>query len=162
VPEDIEIRRIREADAPAVVDLWDRGAREVRDGGPLTGRGRRNLVRMLEISAWHRDTFCLVADRAGQFVGYAAGRVDAADGLLPGAVGRAEELYVPPDAEDAAAVRRSLADAVVAELRRRGVGTIRKEVAADEPEDQAFWTGLGFEADMVTLSLYQEGGCATP
>ena len=91
-----EIRRIREADAEAVVELWDRMVREVPDGAPLTEAGRRHLGRMLAITAWHRETFCLVAVEGDEVLGFGLGRVDIGDGLLPEAVGEIQELSVAP------------------------------------------------------------------
>jgi hypothetical protein len=128
--------------------------RAVVDGGPLRPCGRRNLRRMLEVAAFHRETFCLVAVRGEEIIGFAMGRVDAGDGLLPGVVGQAEELYATDDD-----VRRRLAEAVIERLEAAGALTIRSTVAADEPDEQAFWAGLGFEADLVTLSRYRSGPC---
>jgi hypothetical protein len=151
----IAVRRIRQDEGEAVVELWDRMCREVVDGGPLRPCGRRNLRRMLEVAAFHRDTFCLVAVRPdGGIAGFAMGHLDAGDGLLPGLVGEAQELYAAGDD-----VRRRLADAVVARLEAAGAQVIRSTVAADEPDTQRFWTGLGFEADMVVLSRYTDGPC---
>jgi hypothetical protein len=153
---DITIRRIRQDEGEAVVELWDRMCRQVADGGPLRPCGRRNLRRMLEIAAYHRETFCLVAVpvAGGPVLGFAMGHLDAGDGTLPGVVGEAGELHAPD-----AAVRRRLADAVVERLAAAGAQVIRSTVAADEPAEQAFWAGLGFEADMVVLSRYLEGPC---
>jgi len=150
----VSIRRITQDEGAAVVELWDRMCQAVVDGGPLRPCGRRNLRRMLEVAAYHRDLFCLVAVRAEEVVGFALGRLDAGDGLLPGVVGRAEELYASDDG-----VRRRLAEAVVERLAAAGALTIRSEVAADEPGEIAFWAGLGFEADMVTMSRYLPGAC---
>ena len=168
--QSVTIRRITQDEGAAVVDLWDRMCQAVVagfpptdphiDGGPLRPCGRRNLRRMLEIAAFHRETFCLVAVRPGagdageEIVGFAMGRIDAGDGLLPGFGGEAEELYAADDG-----VRRMLAEAVVERLEAAGAQTVRCSVAADEPESQAFWAGLGFEADMVTLSRYRSGPC---
>jgi hypothetical protein len=152
MPVSPQIRRIRETDADAVVELWDRMCREVRDGGPLTAAGRRNLARMLAVTAWHRDTFCLVATDGDEVVGFALGRIDTGDGLLPGVIGEIQELYAP------AGLRIPLAGAVIARLRELGAATLRTRVAADEPEEQQFWSGQGFEADMVVMSRYD----ATP
>jgi hypothetical protein len=157
---EITIRRIRESEGEAVVELWSRMNAAVPDGGPLVPRGRRNLRRLLEIASFHRETFCLVAVRPGpggdEIAGFGMGHVSPGDGLLPGAVGEAGELYLPGD--DAG--RRRLAEAVVARLRAAGCSVIRSDVAADEPGEQAFWAGLGFEADMVVMSKYWEtGGC---
>ena len=150
----VSIRRITQDEGAAVVELWDRMCQAVVDGGPLRPCGRRNLRRMLEIAAYHRETFCLVAVRGEEIVGFAMGRLDAAGGLLPGVVGDAEELYASDDD-----VRRRLAEAVIERLEAAGALTIRSTVAADEPGELAFWAGLGFEADLVTLSRYRSGPC---
>jgi ribosomal protein S18 acetylase RimI-like enzyme len=156
----VTIRRITQDEGEAVVELWDRMCQAAVDGGPLRPCGRRNLRRMLEIAAFHRETFCLVAVRPGagdageEIVGFAMGRIDAGDGLLPGFVGQAEELYATDDG-----VRHMLAEAVVERLEAAGAQTIRRSVAADEPQWRAFWEGHGFEADMVTLSRYRSGPC---
>lgn len=143
-----EIRRIREQDADAVVELWDQMCRAVPTGGPLTGAGRRRLSRMLAATAWHRDTFCLVAVRDGQLVGFGLGHLDAGDGLLPEVVGEVQELFAPPE------LRGRLAAAVAARLHELGAGTLRKRVGTDDPAEQRFWAGQGFEADMVVMSRY--------
>jgi len=150
----VSIRRITQDEGAAVVELWDRMCRAVVDGGPLRPCGRRNLRRMLEIAAFHRDVFCLVADRDGEIVGFGMGRLDAAGGLLPGVVGEAEELYAEDDD-----VRRRLAEAVLEHLEAAGAQVIRSTVDAEEPGEIAFWAGLGFEADLVTLSRYRSGPC---
>ena len=150
----VTIRRITQDEGAAVVELWDRMCQAVIDGGPLRPCGRRNLRRMLEIAAYHRDEFCLVAVRAGEIVGFAMGRLDAAGGLLPGVVGEAEELYAEDDD-----VRRRLAQAVLERLQAAGAQVIRSTVDAEAPAEIAFWAGLGFEADMVTMSLYLPGPC---
>jgi hypothetical protein len=156
----VTIRRITHDEGEAVVELWDRMCRAVVDGGPLRSCGRRNLRRMLEVAAFHRDTFCLVAVRptaggAGEEIaGFAMGHLSTGDGLLPGVVGEAEELYATDDD-----VRRRLATAVIERFEAAGAQTVRTTIGADEPADIAFWTGLGFEADMVTLSRYTDGPC---
>ena len=83
----MEIRRVRDGEGDALGQLWDRMCREVPDGGPLTARGARNLSRMLDVSAWHRDAFCLVAVDGEEIVGFVNGRLDVEDGLLPGLAG---------------------------------------------------------------------------
>lgn len=150
-----EIRRITVPEGAAVTELWDRMCQQTPDGGPLSAVGRRNIQRMLEIAAWHHQAFCLVAVEDGRVVGFVMGRADPADGLLPGLVGLIEELYAPD-----AGLRRRLAETAVATLRERpGMGTIRHLVDAEDGEERELFAGLGFEADMVCLSLYQEGAC---
>jgi ribosomal protein S18 acetylase RimI-like enzyme len=151
-----EIRRIRIPEAAAVAALWDRMCRETPDGAPLTGPGRRSIQRMLEISSWHHRTFCLVAVERDQVAGFVVGRVDPADGLLPSLVGEIHETYVPAES-GGAGLARQLVEAAVATLRDRGArATIRHLTAADDLADQELFAGLGFEADMVCLSLYRE------
>jgi GNAT superfamily N-acetyltransferase len=152
----MEIRRIRESEGETVGGLWDRMCREAVDGGPLTERGRRNLSRMLAMSAWHRDAFCLVAADGTEIVGFVNGRVTIEDGLLPGILGEIDSLYVVPERRGHG-TSRALAEAAVAWLRQRGAHTIRHLSCADATDDHRFWRGLGFQPDMVCLSRYQDG-----
>ena len=154
--DDIVIRRITQDEGATVVELWDRMCREVAGRRPAAAlRPPQPPPACSRSAAFHRDTFCLVAVRPdGGITGFGMGHLDTGDGLLPGLVGRAEELYAPDDG-----VRRRLAAAVVGRLEREGAQVIRSTVAADEPAEQRFWTGLGFEADMVVLSRYVEAPC---
>ena len=149
----MEIRRIRDGGGDAVGELWDRMCREVPDGGPLTEQGRRNLSRMLDVSAWHRDAFCLVAVVGGEIVGFVNGRLDTEDVLLPGLFGQIDSLYVVPSSRGGG-VGRALAEAAVAWLRERAAHTIRYLSCVDAEEDHRFWQALGFTTDMVCLSSY--------
>lgn len=182
-----EIRRIIdvEHEAEQTVELWDRMCRETPDGGPLSRTGRANLKRMLAMQAWHRESFCLVAveppppDRApltaaehaaspvparygvadDVVVGFVTGRVAAGDGLLPGAVGELNERYVVPEHADADGLNRRLVEAAIAELRRGGVEwVVRARLDKDDHAERAFLEGFGFEADMITMSLYDDTG----
>jgi len=148
----LEIRRIRDGEGDAVGHLWDRMCREVPDGGPLTEHGRRSLSRMLDVSAWHRDAFCLVA-WDGEIVGFVNGRVDVEDGLLPGQGGQIDSLYVLPSLRGKG-ISSALAVAAIEWLRERGARAIRYLSCADVADDHEFWRSLGFERDMVCLSLY--------
>lgn len=150
-----EIRRILEQEGDTVAGLWDEMTRALADGGPLSPRGRRNIARMLEASAWHHNAFCLVALDAQRIVGFVNGELDAGGGLLPGLAGKIEALYVTPDARGSGLSGR-LAEASIGWLRRRGAGTIRQLVCIDDHQAQEFWRGQGFERDMVCLSLYAD------
>jgi GNAT superfamily N-acetyltransferase len=151
----MEIRRIHDNEGVTVGALWDRMCRETEDGGPLTEQGRRNLSRMLAMSAWHRDAFCLVALEADQIVGFVNGQLTIEHGLLPGIIGEIDSLYVLPE-ERGKGISTALATAAIRWLRDRQAGTIRYLSCVDATEDHRFWQGLGFERDMVCLSLYQE------
>ncbi|MGP4029220.1 GNAT family N-acetyltransferase [Actinomadura sp. 3N407] len=151
----MEIRRIHESEGDTVGGLWDRMCREIEDGGPLTEQGIRNLSRMLAMAGWHRDSFCLVAVEGGQIIGFVNGRTDNGDGLLPCLSGEIDSLYVVPEERDRG-VSRALAEAAVTWLRDRGAVTIRYLSCADARDDHRFWQGLGFEPDMVCLSLYRD------
>jgi GNAT superfamily N-acetyltransferase len=151
----MEIRRIHESEGDTVGGLWDRMCREVEDGGPLTERGRRNLSRMLAMCAWHRDAFCLVAVRGDQIIGFVNGRVSIGDGLLPELLGEIDSLYVVPE-ERGQGISRALAEAGISRLRGEGARTIRYLSCADAHDDHRFWQALGFEPDMLCLSLYGE------
>jgi ribosomal protein S18 acetylase RimI-like enzyme len=152
----VEIRRIHDDEGDTVAALWDRMCREIPDGGPLTEWGKRNIARMLEVAAWHRDAFCLLAVDNGRIVGFVNGRTSTDDGLLPGVVGEVESLYVVPEAREQG-ISKALARAAIGWLREHGVGwTIRSLVCADNAEAIRFWESLGFEPDMVCMSLYNE------
>ena len=155
-----EIRRIRDDDREPeqAVELWDRSCREDPDGAPLSRVGRHNLKRMLAMMAWHRASFCLVAVGSDErIVGYVCGRVEYDDGLLPCAVGEINEMYVTPEAPDAPDLRRRLVEAAVARLRAHGdVGVIRSTLDVQDEPRRALLASLGFEADLVTMSLYPE------
>jgi GNAT superfamily N-acetyltransferase len=151
----VEIRRIHDGEGDAVGGLWDRMCRETEDGGPLTEDGRRNLSRMLDISAWHRDAFCLVALVDGEIVGFVNGRLTDEDGLLPCLLGEIDSLYVVP--EEDGGIRRALAEAAIGRLRDRGVRNIRCLSDAEADDDHRFWQELGFEPDMICLTQYRFG-----
>jgi hypothetical protein len=81
-------------------------------------------------------------------------RVDPGDGLLPSLVGQIEELYAPAEQ-----LARQLVEAAVAMLREQGVrSVIQHRTSADDVADQELFTSLGFEPDIVCLSLYGEPG----
>jgi GNAT superfamily N-acetyltransferase len=150
----MEIRRIHQSEGDVVAGLWDRMCREVEDGGPLTERGRRDLSRMLAMSEWHRDAFCLVAADDAQVIGFVNGRTSIGDGLLSGVLGEIDSLYVVPEERDRG-ISRALAEAAVGWLRDQGADTVRYLSCVDAHDDHRFWRGLGFEPDMVCLSLYR-------
>jgi GNAT superfamily N-acetyltransferase len=152
----MEIRRIHEGEGDTVGGLWDRMGIETEDGGPLTATARRDLSRMLAISAWHRDAFCLVALVEGWIVGFVSGRLDYEAGLLPCLRGEIDSLYVVPEERAATEIRRALAEAAITWLRDRDARIIRTLSDVGDHDDHRFWRQLAFEPDMVCLSLYRD------
>lgn len=150
----MEIRRIQEPEAAEVVALWDDMCRAVPDGGPLTERGRRHLERMLAVQAWHEHTFCLVAAGPERIEGFVCATTSVGTGLLAGLLGEVEESYVRPGAP--AGLRQRLVTAAVAALRERDADPIRARVPADDPRARELFEGLGFVADVISMSLYRE------
>jgi hypothetical protein len=136
------IRRIRQAEADAVTDLWDEAA-----GGVLKERGRRNIAAMLVLAASSHRVACFVDDGLDGFVLAEL----AEDGLLPGRYGRVEELYARGHAE----LERALVQAAVDWLWQHDVFVIRSWVALDEPGAELLQS-LGFEPEATRFGLYRE------
>ncbi len=149
-----EIRRINEGEGETVAALWDEQARDDPDGGPLPEWGRRNIARMLDMAAWHEQQLCLVAVDDGSTVGFVCASVGAGTGLLPGLLGEIDALYVTPQARGQG-TSRALAESVVRELRSLGAATIRNLICIEDEDAQAFWRSIGFDRDMVCMSLYK-------
>ncbi len=152
----VEIRRIRDVEGDLVAGLWSDMNAAVEDGAPLSEVGRRNIALMLQASAWHLRAFCLVAVDEGRIAGFVNGTLDAGDGLLPGAAGEIDALYVVPWARGQGLSRR-LAHAAIAWLRERGADwTVQMRVCSQDTEAIAFWSSLGFEPDVTVMSLDAE------
>ena len=149
----MEIRRIRQQEAERVTALWDDAAREVVDGGPLPPRGRRNIAAMLALAATHQRVACFVADTGGELQGFVV--AELAGGLLPGAVGTVEELYVAPPARRRG-TGRALALHAAAWLHEQGAGVVRAEVAEDEPDALAFAERLGWQREAIRFATYRD------
>lgn len=105
------------------------------------------------MAAWHERQLCLVAVDDGRIIGFACASVSAGTGLLPGLLGEIESLYVTPQARGQG-TSRALAEMAVRELRARGARVIHNLICIDDQDAQAFWRSIGFEPDMVCLSLY--------
>jgi hypothetical protein len=145
----MEIRRIRQIDAEAVVDLWDEACRSVPEGGPLKERGRRNIAAMLVLTAAHPRAACFVALEDERPVGLAMAEID--EGLLPGRGGVLAELYARGDTER----ERALAEAAIAWLFAQGAGVIRSDVPHGEPGG-AVREALGFRPEATRYGLYRD------
>jgi hypothetical protein len=136
-----EIRRIRQTEADAVVDLW---------GGPLKDRGRRNIAAMLVLAASSHRAACFVAVDADRVVGFVLAEL-MDDGLLPCRFGRIEELEAGGDDEVASA----LVTAALDWLHAHDVFAVRAEVALGDPGEPLL-ESLGFEREAVRFAHYRE------
>jgi GNAT superfamily N-acetyltransferase len=70
-------------------------------------------------------------------------------------LGEIDSLYVVPE-QRGKGISRALADAAVKRLRDQDAQTIRYLSCADAVDDHRFWQDMGFEPDMVCLSLYRD------
>ena len=145
----MEIRRICQTEAEAVTDLWDEAGRSVPDGGPLKERGRRNIAATLVLAASHPSAACFVAVADDVVRGFVMAELD--EGLLPGRVGRVEELYARGDA----GTERALVQAALDWLWAHDVSAIRADVALDEPGAELL-ESLGFQAEAARYGLYRD------
>ncbi len=136
-----EIRRIRQTEADAVIELW---------GGPLKERGRRNIAAMLVLAASSHRAACFVAVEAERVVGFVLAEL-VEDGLLPCQFGRVEERSVGEDEE----VERALVAAALEWLYEHDVFVVRAEVALGEPGEQLL-ESLGFEREAIRFAHYRE------
>lgn len=143
----MEIRRIRQTEAEAVMELWDEAGQSVPDGGALKERGRRNIAAMLVLAASSHRAACFVDDGLNGFVLAEL----AEDGLLPGRYGLVEELYARGDDD----LERALVEAAVDWLWGHEVFVIRTEVAHGEPGAELL-RELGFAAEATRFGLYRE------
>ena len=101
------------------------------------------------------DRHLVAVSPPSRVVGYVCGHLSYGDGLLPGAVGELHELYVEPEHAGADDLRRRLVEAAIARLRSDGAArTIRSTFDVHDTRHHELLAGLGFEADMITMSRY--------
>jgi ribosomal protein S18 acetylase RimI-like enzyme len=151
------IRRTRVAEAPLLRQLMKEGIARAAAGYPedrigISERGLDNLETHYRLGAVHPDVITLVAEDRGEIVGFVDAEITHGRSL-PGVSGEIGDLYVV----DAAGpdVAEALAREAVKLLRERGAKVILHTEAADRPEREP-WESLGFEADVVRFSPYED------
>jgi GNAT superfamily N-acetyltransferase len=151
------IRRMRLAEAPVLRELTKEGvareaARYPEDQIGISEAGLDNLETHYRVGAAHPDLITLVAEEGGEIVGFVDAEITR-DRSLPGVSGEIGDLYVTEEAGDE--VAKALVGEAVRLLRERGAGAIFHTEDADRP-DREPWETLGFTADVVRLSLYDD------
>lgn len=145
----MRIRRIEQADAERVTELWDRAAREHPEGGPLQPRGRANIAAMLTLTAASPHAACFVAEDTDEVQGFVLAELHD-DGLLPGRYGRIEELTGPRE------LLPDLLEAAVGWLREAGAQVIRADAEEDDPDAVALLAELGWQREAIRFALYDD------
>ena len=152
----VDVRRIREEEAPSVTRLWDRYGRELPGGDPMTPEELRQIEDMLAASAWHDRSFCLVALDENRIVGFVNGALAAGDGPPPGLTGEIETCYVVPRARRLG-IGTALGKAAMTWIRERGADDpIRLETWLDDDQAKSFWSSLGFQPETLLMTHHAD------
>lgn len=151
------IRRMRVGEAPALRELTKDGIARLAADHPedrigISGRGLDNLETHYRLGAVHQDVITLVAENGGEMVGFLVAEITHGRSL-PCVCGEIGDLYLAETAGPD--VAEALAREAVKLLRERGAGVIVHTEDAARPEREP-WESLGFEADVVRFSLYDD------
>jgi len=149
------IRRIRADEAPLVRELYRTCVLELATRYPeerigISDAGLSNLETQFRLGAVHGDEATFVAEVGGEPVGFVCASVIHGR-ALPGIAGEIHELYASGDAE----LELALAKQAVEWLSERGAGLIFHSEDVTHPQREP-WESLGFEADVVRFSKYDE------
>ena len=144
----MQIRRLREEEAEAVLAMWKEAADD-----SLDDEGAANILRHLQQCASHGDAFCLVAEEEGALLGFlTASAIIHPSWQWP--MGEIEELYVR-QAMRRRGIGRLLVEHAISELLQRGVGRIDAKVEYEDPQALAFWRNTGWKNLFTTFTFYE-------
>jgi hypothetical protein len=151
------IRRMRVDEAPLLRQMTKEGVARAAAARPedrigISEAGLDNLETHYRLAAAHPDLITLVAEQDGGIVAFVDAELTRGRSL-PGVSGEIGDLYlaegVDPD------VAEALARGALEFLRDGGARVIFHTEDADLPEREP-WESLGFEADVVRFSLYDD------
>jgi GNAT superfamily N-acetyltransferase len=151
------IRRMRVDEAPILRQLTKEGIARAAAAHPedrigISETGLDNLETHYRLGAVHHDLITLVAEADGAIVGFVDAEITHGRSL-PGVSGEIGDLYLAEGVSPG--VAEALAREAVRQLRDRGVRAIFHTEDAYRPEREP-WESLGFEADVVRFSLYDD------
>ncbi len=102
----------------------------------------------------NKNAVVLVAQRGGDVVGYAYGRMEPRDyNALREACGVAIDLFVAPTARTRG-VGRALAQALIGALAQKGAPFVVLQVAAHNKRAQRFFKDLGCRPTMIEMAIH--------
>lgn len=164
--EDVLIRPAVPADVPAVCRLAELLARQHAAYDPLRYRPPESVADayadLLPEHLDRRDAVVLVAEVAGEVVGYAFARVEPPSLVaLTGPVGWIHDLYVLPEGRGRRTGARLL-DAAIRALGDLGVPEVLLGVAAQNEAAAALFRRRGFRPTLQEMALNLGDGSGDP
>ena len=147
------VRRATPGDLPAVMEMFDELADLQEDWRVFTPRAglRAEMRRRYDADLADPDAVLVVAERAGEIVGMAAGHVLRPSSFSDELAVELGSVFVCPDQRE-----RGVAGALAAEVarfaRERGVQLVTLKTFARNEEALAAWRKLGFEPRMVQMT----------
>ena len=160
---DVTIRPAARADLPALGRLGALLVRTHHDFDPLrfiaaTPRTEHGYASYLGTQLGEPDVVILVAEEAGEVIGYTYAGVEGNDYMaLRGPAGVLYDIVVDPDRRRSG-VGRMLLDATLAELRSRGAPRVVLSTAERNEAAQRLFARAGFRRTMVEMTRELEGG----
>lgn len=152
----MDVRRAREADLDAIVQVWGELAAEhaVMDRAFAPSTDWAEAYRdYLGLMLRRTDTLLLVAAEGRTVAGIATGRIVTLPPFFAVARrGHIQDVYVRPR-HRRHGIGRRLVEEILGWMRRSRVGLVELTVATRNPDAVRFWEALGFEEYMVHMRL---------
>jgi ribosomal protein S18 acetylase RimI-like enzyme len=124
---------------------------------PVTPETPRGYAEFLGSQLADPDVIVLVAEDAGDVIGYAYGSIEGMDWMaLRGPAGALQDIIVDP-AHRGGGVGRRLLDAVLAALSERGAPRVVLSTAARNEAAQRLFESAGFRRTMIEMTRERDG-----